>query len=80
MVYISVFFLIFTIPVAATVYLMVFRIGRKWSTSNVQGAIGPIRDTINFDVRDRKIEERLKYTLFGFLSWKRYRGLPIYSR
>ena len=37
-------FLIFTIPVAATVFLMVSRIGRKWSTSNA--VIRTIRDTM----------------------------------
>ena len=35
----------FTIPVATTVIFMVSRVGPKWSTSNSNGAIGPICDT-----------------------------------
>ena len=40
------FLVFFSLPVAATVDLIVSRFCPKWSTSNSNGAIGPIRDTI----------------------------------
>ena len=41
-------YFISSIPVAATVNLMVAQIGPKWSTNNSNGVIGPNCDTIKF--------------------------------
>ena len=41
---------IFSIPLAPTVGVMVSKVGPKWSTSNSKGAIGSIRGTIKSTV------------------------------
>ena len=47
-------------PLAATVYLMAPRIGPKGSTSNSNGTIGPIRDTIKSNLAAIGIEKLRK--------------------
>ena len=48
----------FSIPVA--VNLMVSRRGLKWSASNITGAIGPISDSLKWDIAPERIEKKNK--------------------
>ena len=48
---------VFMSPVAARIDLMVSRIGPKWFTSNSNGVVGPIRDTIKSNVIAAGIEK-----------------------
>ena len=68
---------LFFIPVAETVDLMMAQIGAKWSFSNSNGAIGPMRDTIKLTVAAIGIEKKHKHTVHCIPKLERVPWNPV---
>ena len=71
-VYFKLFFLIFFYPCSRYGRFNSVTDWSKWSHNNINGVIGPIRETITSTVAVTVIEKNLT----EFLSWRQFRGPP----